>query len=118
MAKIALGTSREATKPDCIQALIVEFIVTFLYVFAGVGSTMAAHKLSGDALVTLSFVAVAHALLVVVMISAGHISGGHLNPSVTLGLLVGGHITIVLHLILDRSINSIFNSLLSSSLSH
>ncbi|GAU21187.1 hypothetical protein TSUD_11040 [Trifolium subterraneum] len=67
MAKIALRISREATKPDCIQALIVEFIVTFLYVFAGVGSTMAAR----------------------------HISGGHLNPSVTLGLLVGGHITIV-----------------------
>jgi aquaporin TIP len=43
----------------------------------------------------LLFVAVAHALLVAVMISAGHISGGHLNPSVTLGLLVRGHITIV-----------------------
>jgi aquaporin TIP len=42
MAKIALGTSQEDTKPDCIQALIVEFIVTFLYVFAGVGSAMAA----------------------------------------------------------------------------
>ncbi|KAF2286974.1 hypothetical protein GH714_036506 [Hevea brasiliensis] len=28
------------------------------------------------------------------MISAGHISGGHLNPAVTLGLLAGGHITV------------------------
>ncbi|MCH91509.1 aquaporin TIP4-1-like, partial [Trifolium medium] len=46
MAKIALGISREATKPDCIQALIVEFIVTFLYVFAGVGSAMAARILA------------------------------------------------------------------------
>jgi hypothetical protein len=41
MAKIALGTSQEATKPNCIQALIVEFIVTFLYIFAGVGSATA-----------------------------------------------------------------------------
>lgn len=38
--------------------------------------------------------AVAHALVVATMISAGHISGGHLNPAVTLGLLVGGHITL------------------------
>lgn len=36
----------------------------------------------------------AQALLVAVMISAGHVSGGHLNPAVTLGLLVGGHITV------------------------
>jgi aquaporin TIP len=43
----------------------------------------------------LFFVAIAHALVVAVMISAAHISGGHLNPAVTLGLLVGGHITIV-----------------------
>jgi aquaporin TIP len=42
MAKIALGTTREATQPDCIQALIVEFIATFLFVFAGVGSAMTA----------------------------------------------------------------------------
>lgn len=40
-------------------------------------------------------VAVAHALVVGVMISAGRISGGHLNPAVTLGLLFGGHITVV-----------------------
>ncbi|TKY74560.1 Aquaporin TIP4-1 [Spatholobus suberectus] len=94
MAKIALGTTREATQPDCIQALVVEFIATFLFVFVGVGSSMAVDKLGGDALVGLFAVAVAHALVVAVMISAAHISGGHLNPSVTLGLLVGGHITV------------------------
>lgn len=42
MAKIALGTRREATQPDCIQALVVEFITTFLFVFAGVASAMTA----------------------------------------------------------------------------
>lgn len=47
-------------------------------------------------MVGLFFVAMAHALVVVVMISAGfRISGGHLNPAVTLGLCVGGHITVV-----------------------
>ncbi|KAL5558682.1 hypothetical protein UlMin_034893 [Ulmus minor] len=95
MAKIALGTSGEAAQPDCIKALIVEFITTFIFVFVGVGSAITADKLAGDALLGLFFVALAHALVVAVMISAGHISGGHLNPAVTLGLLVGGHITVV-----------------------
>lgn len=48
----------------------------------------------GGSLAGLLFIALAHALVVAVMISAGHISGGHLNPAVTLGLLAGGHITV------------------------
>lgn len=96
MAKIALGTTTEALQPDCIKALVVEFICTFLFVFAGVGSAMATDKMSGNEVVGLFFVAIAHALVVAVMISAGFkISGGHLNPAVTLGLCVGGHITVV-----------------------
>ncbi|KAL6296380.1 hypothetical protein ACE6H2_004522 [Prunus campanulata] len=94
MAKIALGTTSEAALPEVWRALVVEFITTFLFVFAGVGSAMATDKLEADALVSLFAIAVTHALVVAVMISAGHISGGHLNPAVTLGLLVGGHITI------------------------
>lgn len=44
----------------------------------------------------LFMVAMAHALVVAVTISAGlRISGGHLNPAVTIGLCVGGHITVV-----------------------
>ncbi|KAH0989826.1 hypothetical protein GBA52_001309 [Prunus armeniaca] len=94
MAKIALGTTSEAALPELWRALVVEFITTFLFVFAGVGSAMATDKLEADALVSLFAIAVTHALVVAVMISAGHISGGHLNPAVTLGLLVGGHITV------------------------
>ncbi|KAM7275037.1 hypothetical protein ACFE04_016903 [Oxalis oulophora] len=109
MAKIALGSRQEATQPDCINALIVEFIATFFFVFAGVGSAMAAERLVGDALVGLFVVAVAHALVVAVMIAAGHVSGGHLNPAVTLGLLLGGHITLV------RSILYIIDQLLASA---
>ncbi|XP_038885207.1 aquaporin TIP4-1 [Benincasa hispida] len=95
MARIAIGSIGEASQPDCIRALIVEFIVTFLFVFAGVGAAMAANALLANTLVGLFAVAVAHALVVAVMISTGHISGGHLNPAVTLGLLFGGHITVV-----------------------
>lgn len=37
-----------------------------------------------------------HAFVVAVMIAAGfNISGGHLNPAVTLGLAMGGHITLI-----------------------
>ncbi|CAL0305651.1 unnamed protein product [Lupinus luteus] len=92
--RIALGCPREVTRPDCIQALVVEFIATFLFVFAGVASSMLVDKLGGDALVGLFVVAVAHALVVAVMVSTAHISGGHINPAVTLGLLLGGHITV------------------------
>ncbi|EOY29729.1 hypothetical protein QUC31_020628 [Theobroma cacao] len=109
MPKIALGTSREAAQTDCIKALVVEFVTTFLFVFVGVGTSMAAGELEANTLVSLFAVAVAHALVVGVMISAGHISGGHLNPAVTLGLLFGGHITVV------RSILYWIDQLLASS---
>lgn len=46
MKKIELGHHSEAAKPGCIKALIVEFITTFLFVFAGVGSAMATGKLT------------------------------------------------------------------------
>ncbi|KAG9140963.1 hypothetical protein Leryth_025969 [Lithospermum erythrorhizon] len=96
MAKIALGKIQEAFQPDCIQALVVEFICTFLFVFAGVGAAMATEKQDGSPLVGLFFVAMAHTLVVAAMISAGlRISGGHINPAVTLGLCMGGRITVV-----------------------
>ncbi|CAO2825969.1 unnamed protein product [Amaranthus hypochondriacus] len=96
MGKMALGTSREATQPDCIKALVVEFICTFLFVFAGVGSAMAADKGGASPILGLLFVGTTHAFVVAAMIAAGFsISGAHLNPAVTLGLAVGGHITVV-----------------------
>ncbi|KAI3969067.1 hypothetical protein MKW92_013493 [Papaver armeniacum] len=111
MGKVALGCHREVAQPDCLRALVAEFICTFLFVFAGVGSAMTAGKLLGDSLVGLFVVAMTHALVVGVMISAGlRTSGGHLNPAVTLGLAAGGHITIF------RSILYIIDQLLASAL--
>ncbi|KAF3328776.1 putative aquaporin TIP4-3 [Carex littledalei] len=112
MAKIALGNHSEAAQPDCVRAVLAEVVLTFLFVFAGVGAAMAAGKMSGggDTIMALSAVAIAHTLVVAVMISAGlHISGGHLNPAVTLGLAVGGHITLI------RSVLYILAQLLGSS---
>ncbi|KAG8071706.1 hypothetical protein GUJ93_ZPchr0006g42876 [Zizania palustris] len=76
-----------------------EFIATLLFVFAGVGSAIAYGQLSnGGALdpAGLVAIAIAHALALFVGVSiAANVSGGHLNPAVTFGLAVGGHITIL-----------------------
>lgn len=41
MAKIALGNHNEAAQPDCVRAVLAEVVLTFLFVFAGVGAAMA-----------------------------------------------------------------------------
>jgi aquaporin TIP len=70
---------------------LAEFIGTFTLIFVGVG---AIHNNANPAAgVGLLGVALAHGLAIAVMVSAtGGISGGHLNPAVTLGILAGGKI--------------------------
>ena len=72
---------------------VAEFVGTFTLIFIGVGAIHnAADPTAG---VGLLGVALAHGLAIAVMVSAtGAISGGHLNPAVTFGLLVGGKINL------------------------
>lgn len=64
------------------KALVAEFVGTFALVFVGVGS-IAASMHTGSGLVG---IALAHGLTIAVMVAAtGAISGGHLNPAVTIG---------------------------------
>lgn len=73
------------------QQAIAEFIGTFALVFIGAGSVVVLGGLSADA--ALVGVALAHGLVIAVMVSAlGHISGGHFNPAVTVGAWVAGKI--------------------------
>ncbi|EEF58275.1 MIP/aquaporin family protein [Pedosphaera parvula] len=68
---------------------LAEFIGTFTLIFIGVGA------IYNDSVqhIGLLAVALAHGLAIACMVSAtGGISGGHLNPAVTLGLFVGGKI--------------------------
>ena len=61
-------------------------------------SSCAAQLTKGGALdpAGLVAIAIAHAFALFVGVSmAANVSGGHLNPAVTFGLAVGGHITIL-----------------------
>ncbi|MBI1729128.1 MIP family channel protein [Candidatus Acetothermia bacterium] len=76
------------------KALVAEFIGTFALIFVGVGS-IAVNQITHGSL-GLVGIALAHGLTIAVMASAtGAISGGHFNPAVTFGALLGGKINIV-----------------------
>jgi aquaporin Z len=74
-----------------VKAYVAEFVGTFALIFVGVGSIAANHISGGDS--GLVGIALAHGLTIAVMASAtAAVSGGHLNPAVTIGLLSAGKI--------------------------
>ncbi|MFB3094516.1 MAG: MIP family channel protein [Candidatus Acidiferrales bacterium] len=73
------------------QKAIAEFVGTLALIFIGAGSICANQFLGGG--VGLVGIALAHGLTIAVMVSAiGHISGGHINPAVTIGVWAAGKI--------------------------
>ncbi|KAJ6695678.1 AQUAPORIN-8 [Salix koriyanagi] len=89
---------KQTVTPASLRAYLAEFISTFFYVFAVVGSAMASRKLLPDAAAdpsSLVIVAIANtfALSSAVYIAA-NASGGHVNPAVTFGMAVGGRINV------------------------
>ncbi len=79
-----------------IRPLLAELIGPFALVFIGAGAIMTAYTQNFSDGGTLAVVALAHGLAIGLMVAAaGHISGGHYNPAVTLSLWVGGKIGLV-----------------------
>jgi aquaporin TIP len=73
--------------------MLAEFIATFALIFAGVGAIAVSTPLGG--LQSLVGVALAHGLVLASMVTAtAAISGGHVNPAVTLGALIAGQIKV------------------------
>ena len=69
-----------------LRAYLAEAVGTFALIFIGIGAIKAA----GNDLLAVAF---AHGLTIAVFVSATMaISGGHLNPAVTFGLMLGGKI--------------------------
>lgn len=96
---IAIGSPAEASQPDALKAALAEFISMLIFVFAGQGSGMAFNKLTDNGSSTpagLISASIAHAFALFVAVAVGaNISGGHVNPAVTFGAFIGGHITLL-----------------------
>ena len=74
--------------------LLAEFIGTFAFVFIGAGT--AAVVGDGVGLAGVVAIAFAHGLAIMVFAFAyGSVSGGHMNPAVTVGVLTAGAMSVV-----------------------
>lgn len=96
------------------KSVLAEFIATFLFVFVGV---FAAGVAAGQGVVV---PALAHGLILVVIVYVfGAISGAHINPSITVSLLLGGKIELaraVLYIV-AQLLGAIAAALLAGALS-
>ncbi|XP_016170679.1 aquaporin TIP1-3 [Arachis ipaensis] len=99
ISKIVIGNASELRQSDALKAALAEFISMLIFVFAGQGSGMAYNKLTNNGAATPAGVVAAslsHAFALFVAVSvAANISGGHVNPAVTFGAFIGGHITLL-----------------------
>ena len=91
---MVIPSSREDNTLTTIQKFTAEFIGTFVLVFAGCGTAMAVgcDSVNGSGYILTAF---AFGLVIVAMAySIGNISGCHINPAVSLAMLISRRMTI------------------------
>ncbi|WVZ55121.1 hypothetical protein U9M48_005824 [Paspalum notatum var. saurae] len=97
-----VGSLATATDPGMLRDAAAELLATAIFVFAAEGATvslgrndehMMMYQGGGGRLVA---VALAHALALAAAVACTlNISGGHVNPAITLGALLGGQVCLV-----------------------
>ncbi|KAF5771252.1 putative major intrinsic protein [Helianthus annuus] len=111
---------QHAITPAAFRSYLAEFLSTFFFVFAATGSTMSSRKMIPEAPMVVdpcgllaTAIATAFALSAAVYVAV-NVSGGHLNPAVTFGMAVGGHISIPLAMFywISQMLGSVFACLL------
>jgi aquaporin Z len=84
---------RSAMPNSLAPKLVAEFIGTFAFVFIGAGAGAVVGD--GAGLNGIAAIAFAHGLTIMVFAYAyGSVSGGHMNPAVTVGVLAAGAIRV------------------------
>ncbi|KAL3687073.1 hypothetical protein R1sor_013382 [Riccia sorocarpa] len=76
------------------RAAIVEFVATLLFVYVGVGAAIGNGRTHPDGVGTLGVAWSFGATILVLVYCTAGVSGGHINPAVTLGLLFGRKLSV------------------------
>lgn len=96
MSKTLEGVIAEIKDINAWRQCLAEFFATGLFVFIGAGAVAASGIASSGGLDTgrLVAIALAHGLAICLLAySVGHISGGHLNPAITIAAIINGKIS-------------------------
>lgn len=81
------------------RAIAAEFLATLFFVFVGTGSVVGALEFAGTGLDggALVAIALAHGLGILIAVAwTANISGGHINPAVTLSMIIAKKISVTL----------------------
>ncbi len=87
---------RDLTHRDNLRSSLAELLATFFFVFVGVGAIGAFNSLGAISGPQILLIGVAHGLAITVgIVVVGRVSGAHINPAVTVAVLLAGRIGLI-----------------------